>query len=80
MLMLVMVLLFVYGEHWAEAQVNHVVGEDRGWELASDIGSWVEGRTFIVGDFLCMVFFALLKALFFFTNFLEVCQCHNGDF
>ena len=52
MLMLVMVLLFVYGEHWAEAQVNHVVGEDRGWELASDIGSWVEGRTFIVGDFL----------------------------
>ncbi|KAL9243470.1 hypothetical protein vseg_017354 [Gypsophila vaccaria] len=51
-LVLVTVALFVHGGTWAEAQTHHVVGDDRGWDLASDIASWADARTFTVGDFL----------------------------
>ncbi|CAN0910321.1 FAH [Linum grandiflorum] len=34
----------------AEGQMHHVVGGDRGWELATDLASWLDGRTFRVGD------------------------------
>ncbi|XP_068644547.1 basic blue protein-like [Aristolochia californica] len=33
-----------------EAQAHHVVGGDRGWEPASNIGEWSAGRVFRVGD------------------------------
>ncbi|KAK9706341.1 hypothetical protein RND81_07G117500 [Saponaria officinalis] len=52
MVLIVMMVLFVHGGTWAEAQVHHVVGDDRGWDLASNIASWADGRTFTVGDFL----------------------------
>ncbi|KAL6992848.1 hypothetical protein U1Q18_010994 [Sarracenia purpurea var. burkii] len=32
------------------AQVHHVVGDDRGWDPSTDIGSWSSGRIFRVGD------------------------------
>ncbi|XP_021719777.1 uclacyanin 1-like [Chenopodium quinoa] len=52
LLLLLVVVVFVIGGKKAEAQVHHVVGNDRGWELASDIASWAAGRSFVVGDFL----------------------------
>ncbi|KAM6585626.1 hypothetical protein CsatB_012628 [Cannabis sativa] len=38
------------GGKWAEAQVHHVVGGDRGWDASHDIATWASGRTFRVGD------------------------------
>ncbi|XP_022721048.1 mavicyanin-like [Durio zibethinus] len=38
------------GVKWAEAQVHHVVGGDRGWDPSSDVASWSSGRSFRVGD------------------------------
>ncbi|XP_062088238.1 mavicyanin-like [Humulus lupulus] len=38
------------GGKWAEAQVHHVVGGDRGWDASHDIASWASGKTFRVGD------------------------------
>ncbi|CAM8979542.1 unnamed protein product [Rhodiola kirilowii] len=32
------------------AQVHHVVGGDRGWDLDSGIASWSSGRVFSLGD------------------------------
>ncbi|XP_074270181.1 umecyanin-like [Silene latifolia] len=52
MLLVVLLLLSVHGWKETQAQVHHVVGDDRGWDLASDIASWAAGRTFTVGDFL----------------------------
>lgn len=43
------------GGNWVGAQVHHVVGGDRGWDLSSGVGSWSSGRTFSVGDKLCML-------------------------
>ncbi|KAH9609603.1 hypothetical protein KSS87_014075 [Heliosperma pusillum] len=52
MVLVVLVLLFVHGWKETEAQVHHVVGDDRGWNLTSNIASWAAARTFTVGDFL----------------------------
>uniref|UniRef100_A0A803NYT5 Phytocyanin domain-containing protein n=1 Tax=Cannabis sativa TaxID=3483 RepID=A0A803NYT5_CANSA len=38
------------GGKWAEAQVHHVVGGDRGWDASHDIATWASGKTFRVGD------------------------------
>ncbi|CAI0374438.1 unnamed protein product [Linum tenue] len=38
----------LYGS--ADGQMHHVVGGDRGWELATDLASWIDGRSFRVGD------------------------------
>ncbi|CAO2842458.1 unnamed protein product [Amaranthus hypochondriacus] len=51
-LVIVVAIVFVYGGKQVEGQVHHVVGQDSGWEVASDIGSWAAGRTFLLGDFL----------------------------
>ncbi|XVF26160.1 hypothetical protein REPUB_Repub13aG0275400 [Reevesia pubescens] len=34
----------------AGAQVQHVVGGDRGWDPSSDLASWSSDRNFMVGD------------------------------
>ncbi|KAL2932161.1 Uclacyanin 1 [Bienertia sinuspersici] len=56
MMMVIMMMVGVYGGNRAEAQAraqaHHVVGDDRGWEVASDVASWAASRTFVVGDFL----------------------------
>ena len=47
---------------WAEAQVHHVVGGDRGWDVSYDIASWASGKTFRVGDKICeshLTFFSI---------------------
>ncbi|WCJ28119.1 hypothetical protein M5689_009828 [Euphorbia peplus] len=36
--------------HFVAGQVQHVVGEDRGWEAGSDVASWSSARNFRVGD------------------------------
>ncbi|GAB2210976.1 hypothetical protein Droror1_Dr00016266 [Drosera rotundifolia] len=41
-----------FGFESVEGQVHHVVGDDRGWDSASDVASWAVGRVFRVGDFL----------------------------
>ncbi|XP_058201748.1 uclacyanin 1-like [Rhododendron vialii] len=38
------------GGKWVGAQVHHVVGGDRGWDVSSDLGTWSSGRIFAVGD------------------------------
>ncbi|KAI8567328.1 hypothetical protein RHMOL_Rhmol02G0112900 [Rhododendron molle] len=38
------------GGKWVGAQVQHVVGGDRGWDASSDLGTWSSGRIFTVGD------------------------------
>ncbi|XP_074307454.1 stellacyanin-like [Silene latifolia] len=51
--MVVAVVMFMQAGKWAaEAQVHHVVGDDRGWDVSSNIASWANDRTFMVGDFL----------------------------
>ncbi|CAO2823601.1 unnamed protein product [Amaranthus hypochondriacus] len=50
--MVICVLVFVNGGNRVEAQVHHVVGQDPGWEVATNIASWASGRDFFVGDFL----------------------------
>ncbi|XP_057537454.1 umecyanin-like [Amaranthus tricolor] len=51
-LMIVVAIVFVYGGKQVDGQVHHVVGQDSGWDAASDIASWAAGRTFLLGDFL----------------------------
>ncbi|KAG9445294.1 hypothetical protein H6P81_016634 [Aristolochia fimbriata] len=50
--MAVMVVLVISADQGrrCEAQVHHVVGGDRGWEPATDVGEWSAGRVFRVGD------------------------------
>ncbi|KAF5472711.1 hypothetical protein F2P56_009405 [Juglans regia] len=54
MLKMVVFALFIIsvslGGKWVGAQVHHVVGDDRGWDPASDLSSWSSGKTFRVGD------------------------------
>ncbi|KAG5561285.1 hypothetical protein RHGRI_004346 [Rhododendron griersonianum] len=38
------------GGKWVGAQVQHVVGGDRGWDASSDLGTWSSDRIFAVGD------------------------------
>ena len=64
------VLVFVNGGNRVEAQVHHVVGQDPGWEVATNIASWASGRNFFVGDFLCML--SLYSSLF--IQFLLMCE------
>ncbi|KAH9613667.1 hypothetical protein KSS87_005167 [Heliosperma pusillum] len=54
--MLVVVVMFMQAGKWAEAQVHHVVGHHRGWDVSSDIASWSTDRTFMVGDFLSFAY------------------------
>ncbi|XVE51021.1 hypothetical protein DITRI_Ditri02bG0004700 [Diplodiscus trichospermus] len=50
MAMALVVMAASLGGKWAEAQVHHVVGGDRGWDPSSDVASWSAGRSFRVGD------------------------------
>ncbi|CAN6472004.1 unnamed protein product [Victoria cruziana] len=49
MVAVMVVGLMLPGGSWGE-QVHHVVGDDRGWDAASDIGAWAAGKMFRVGD------------------------------
>ncbi|KAL8160793.1 hypothetical protein V2J09_012282 [Rumex salicifolius] len=42
------------GEHFR----HHVVGDDRGWDPTSDVGSWAAARIFVVGDSLWFTYSA----------------------
>lgn len=60
--LLVVLLLSVVGRgRRVEARVNHVVGDDRGWDNATDLSSWFTGRIFRVGDIICK--YSLIKTL-----------------
>ncbi|CAA2990983.1 mavicyanin-like [Olea europaea var. sylvestris] len=49
--LLVAVLVAVtVGAQEVQGPVHHVVGSDRRWNADSDIGSWLSGRVFRVGD------------------------------
>ncbi|GMH05262.1 hypothetical protein Nepgr_007102 [Nepenthes gracilis] len=52
-----------FGGKSAEAQVHHVVGDDRGWDSSSDVASWAAGRVFRVGDFLWFTYSAALESI-----------------
>ncbi|KAJ4975251.1 hypothetical protein NE237_000357 [Protea cynaroides] len=43
-------LSVVQGERGVAAEVHHIVGGDRGWEITSDISAWSADRLFRVGD------------------------------
>ncbi|GAA0150090.1 hypothetical protein LIER_09107 [Lithospermum erythrorhizon] len=36
--------------HMAAAIHHHVVGDDKGWDISSDLATWASGRVFKVGD------------------------------
>ncbi|MFQ6639379.1 hypothetical protein Gotur_015815 [Gossypium turneri] len=50
MVMAVVFMAATLGGKLGAAQVHHVVGGDRGWDLSSDVASWSSGRSFRVGD------------------------------
>ncbi|KAJ4981957.1 hypothetical protein NE237_032794 [Protea cynaroides] len=50
MLVLIIVVVSVGGAAAAEAEIHHVVGGDRGWDIASNIAAWSADRLFRVGD------------------------------
>ncbi|XP_027089259.1 mavicyanin [Coffea arabica] len=51
MTLLLLFLLFLgIGGKRVAAQVHHVVGDDNGWTPSTDLGSWLTGRVFRVGD------------------------------
>lgn len=52
-LLVVALVSFANGGERAGAQVHHVVGDDRGWALSTDLHSWISGRVFKIGDILC---------------------------
>lgn len=52
-LLVVALVSFANGGERAGAQVHHVVGDDRGWALSTDLDSWISGRLFKIGDILC---------------------------
>lgn len=62
MMMMIMMMMAVSlgGGKWAAAaEVHHVVGGDRGWDLPSNVDAWSSGRVFRVGDKLCELLFGL---------------------
>ncbi|GAB4826514.1 hypothetical protein Ancab_033410 [Ancistrocladus abbreviatus] len=61
MLMAAMTMALVCADRVAEAQVHHVVGDDRGWDTSSDVASWAAGRIFTVGDFIWFTYSAALE-------------------
>ncbi|KAF5178460.1 Early nodulin-like protein [Thalictrum thalictroides] len=50
MAMVVIISMSIDGGKMVQAQVHHVVGGDRGWDLNSDLKSWSSNRFFRVGD------------------------------
>ncbi|XP_040969616.1 mavicyanin isoform X2 [Gossypium hirsutum] len=50
MVMAVVIMAASLGGKLGAAQVHHVVGGDRGWDVSSDVASWSSGRSFRVGD------------------------------
>ncbi|XP_031491131.1 umecyanin-like [Nymphaea colorata] len=44
-------------------EMHHVVGEDRGWDAASDVGAWATGKMFRVGDNLWFAYSATLESV-----------------
>ena len=59
----VLAITFSLGGNWVGAQVDHVVGGDRGWDPAnSALPSWSSGKSFMVGDTICESLSLLSKA------------------
>ncbi|XAR65723.1 hypothetical protein NMG60_11009924 [Bertholletia excelsa] len=60
---LVVVWVAVGGQWVVDGQVHHVVGDDRGWDLSSDVTSWLSGRKFSVGDIIWFAYSAAQENL-----------------
>lgn len=58
LLVVVLVAVAVGGQE-VQGPVHHVVGGNRRWNPDSDIGTWLSGRVFRVGDKLCKHLFSL---------------------
>ncbi|GMH30264.1 hypothetical protein Nepgr_032107 [Nepenthes gracilis] len=85
-LLLSMVVLCVLSSYspsfrWrlAEAQVHHVVGDDRGWDESCDIASWSAGRVFRVGDFIWFTYSAAVEKIVELKSKEEFESCDSSN-
>nr|XP_016501431.1 PREDICTED: mavicyanin-like [Nicotiana tabacum] len=60
----------------AHDQVQHVVGEDRGWDPSSDVASWSSGRIFRVGDKIWFTYSAAQESVVELRNEEEFTSCN----
>lgn len=56
-MVVVVAFLVGHGGQKVAAEMDHVVGSDRGWDPSSDLASWLSGREFRVGDKICKFLF-----------------------
>ncbi|KAJ0081892.1 hypothetical protein Patl1_09813 [Pistacia atlantica] len=62
-LVMIVFMAVSLGGKWAAAEVHHVVGNDRGWDLPSDVAGWSSGRVFRVGDKLWFTYSAAQESI-----------------
>lgn len=53
-IVLALCALLVHGVAWKAEAVSYTVGDSAGWDPSADFPSWVDGKTFYVGDVLGM--------------------------
>lgn len=51
----VVVVVVVVGLARTSEGTSYTVGGSAGWDLSADFGSWLQNKTFYVGDALCML-------------------------
>ena len=51
---LALCVLLVHGVAWEARAASYKVGDSAGWDISADLPSWLDGKTFNVGDVLGM--------------------------
>ncbi|KAK6932811.1 Phytocyanin domain [Dillenia turbinata] len=60
---MLLMILVSFGGKRVEAEVHHVVGGDRGWDLSSDVLGWCSSRIFRVGDKIWFAYSAAYESI-----------------
>lgn len=51
-LLLVYVILVILAIAYSGSATNYLVGDNSGWDISTDLDTWLLGKRFIVGDVL----------------------------